>query len=195
MLVLAFVVLALCTTRLTGGRLSRLALLHWRRPWLLPLALLAQVVVVEAPGLPRALSAGVHVLTYVAAAGFVWLNRRVAGLWLLAVGAACNGITIALNGGTLPSSSGAMARAGIRSGDSFVNSGQVKNPVLPWLGDVFATPSWVPLGNVFSIGDVLIVLGAAWVIHAGARRGAGTDGPSAADETLLRQGLADPAHR
>jgi lipoprotein signal peptidase len=31
--------------------------------------------------------------------------------------------------------------------------------LLPWLGDVFYLPSWVPFSNVFSIGDVLIAVG------------------------------------
>lgn len=169
MIILACVAVALCTVRLTGGRLSRLALLRWRRPWLLLVALGAQVLIVEVPGVPQGPAAVVHVLTYVAAAAFVWGNRQVAGLWLLASGAACNAVTIAANGGTLPSSASALATAGISPGEGFENSGQLAHPVLPWLGDVFAIPSSLPLANVFSVGDVLIVAGAAWVIHVGAR--------------------------
>jgi len=33
---------------------------------------------------------------------------------------------------------------------------------VPWLCDIFALPSWVPLATVFSVGDVLIAIGAAW---------------------------------
>ncbi|MEO7745234.1 MAG: DUF5317 domain-containing protein [Actinomycetota bacterium] len=183
MLVLACVVVALCTTRLSGGRLRRLALLPWRHAWLLPLALAAQIVIVEVPGVARGLSVVVHVLSYVVAGVFVWLNRQVSGLWLLGLGAACNGVTIAVNGGTLPASPRALAAVGIHPEGGFTNSGPLAHPVLPWLGDVFATPSWLPLANVFSVGDVLIALGAAWLIHAGARGGprqvpAVADGPS-----------------
>ncbi len=183
MLVLACVVVALCTTRLSGGRLRRLAALPWRQAWLLLLALAAQVVIVEVPGVAREVSVVVHVLSYVVAGVFMWLNRHVSGLWLLGLGAACNGVTIAVNGGTLPASPRALAAVGIHPEEGFTNSGPLAHPVLPWLGDVFATPSWLPLANVFSVGDVLIALGAAWLIHAGARGGsrqvpAGTDGPS-----------------
>lgn len=171
MLILVCVLLALLAVPLTGGRLTRLAALRWRARWLLPLALGAQVVVIEVPGLPRGPSAAVHVLTYAVAGAFVVLNRRVPGLWLLALGAACNGVTIALNGGTLPSTARAMAAAGLPRESGFVNSGLVHHPVLGWLGDVFAVPAWLPLDNVFSVGDVLIVAGAAWVLHAGARSG------------------------
>ena len=38
------------------------------------------------------------------------------------------------------------------------------------LGDVMATPDWVPLvANVFSVGDVLIAIGVAIVIAQGMR--------------------------
>jgi len=168
-LVLACVIVALCTTRLSGGRLRHLALLRWRHAWLLPLALVAQVVVIELPGVSRGPSVVVHVLSYVVAGAFLWLNRRVRGLWLLGLGAASNGVTIALNRGTLPASPSALASVGIEPADGFANSGPLAHPVLPWLGDVFATPGWLPLANVFSIGDVLIALGATWLVHAGAR--------------------------
>lgn len=170
MLVLACVAVALCTTRLSGGRLRHLALLRWRHAWLLPLALAAQVVIVEVPGVPRGSGVVVHVLTYVVAGVFLWLNRHVRGLWLLGLGAACNGVTIALNRGTLPASPRALAEVGIRPQNGFTNSGPIADPVLPWLGDVFATPAWLPLANVFSVGDVLIAIGAAWLVHAGAHR-------------------------
>ncbi len=180
MLVLACVVVAMCTTRLSGGRLRHLAGLPWRHAWLLPLALAAQVVIVEVPGVAREVSVVVHVLSYVVAGAFLWLNRRVSGLWLLGLGAACNGVTIALNGGTLPASPSALAAVGISPEGGFTNSGPLAHPILPWLGDVFATPSWLPLANVFSVGDVLIALGAAWLIHAGAR--SGRRGTSATDD-------------
>ena len=40
------------------------------------------------------------------------------------------------------------------------------------LTDIFALPAWLPLHNVFSIGDVLIGVGVAVVIVVGMRRGA-----------------------
>jgi Family of unknown function (DUF5317) len=169
-LVIVCLLLAVLAVPLTGGRLSRLAALRWRRGWLLLLALAVQVVIVEVPGLPVGASAAVHVATYAAAGTFVWLNRHVAGLCVLAAGAACNGVTIALNGGTLPSTRSAMSTAGITPDPGFVNSGPVAHPVLLWLGDVFAVPAGLPLANVFSVGDVIIVVGAAWVVHRAARR-------------------------
>ena len=179
MLILACVALALLAAAFTPGRLSRLAAMSWRNRWLLPLALAAQTAVVEIPALPRTPSAVIHVLTYLLAAAFLWSNRHVKGLWLICLGAASNGVTIALNGGTLPASPQALRMAGIHEGTGFVNSGPVHHPVLGWLGDVFATPHWLPLANVFSVGDVLVIAGAVWLIHAGAPRDRGVqDAPT-----------------
>ena len=55
-------------------------------------------------------------------------------------------------------------------GNVFANSAYVANARLWFLGDVFAVPASWPFANVFSIGDVLIAVGAAWAIVASTRR-------------------------
>jgi len=152
---------------LAGGDLRRLAAVRLRSAVLLPLALALQVLVVNVvPGAPRAFTVGVHLGTYLMAAAFVWRNRSLSGLPVLAAGAAANGITIALNGGTLPASAAALRFAGLQEDPTvFTNSGPLAHPRLPWLGDVFAVPAGFPLANVFSVGDVLILVGIALVLH------------------------------
>ncbi len=169
MLVLGLFLLGVALVPLTGGTWRGLSRLRLRHGWLALAALVCQLFVLQVPGLPEAFSAPVHVLTYGLAAALVVANRHVTGLWLLALGAACNGVTIALNGGTLPASPEAMRTAGLPVEDGFANSGVVTDPVLPWLGDVFAVPASVPLANVFSVGDVLIVVGAWWMLWAATR--------------------------
>jgi hypothetical protein len=182
-LVLACCLLAVSLVPLTGGRLSSLASLRFRTGRLLLVALAGQVVVMQVPGVPGWLASVVHLGSYAMAASFVALNRHVPGLWLLALGAGLNGVVIALNGGTLPASESAMRIAGLGAESGFANSAVLGDPVLPWFGDVFAVPASWPLANVFSVGDVLIVLGAAWVVHAAARWAPVTtsedEGPSA----------------
>ncbi|WP_296667822.1 DUF5317 domain-containing protein, partial [Demequina sp.] len=107
----------------------------------------------------------VHVATYVVAGGFLWVNRHVPGLILVGLGALSNGVTIALNGGVLPTTAEAITAAGIDPDPAFSNVAVVDDPVLLWLGDIFAWPELLPLSNTFSVGDVLIVVGvgiAAW---------------------------------
>ena len=164
MLVLAACALALLSPLLAGRWPAGLLLQRWRWPLLIWVTLAIQVVVVEVP-LPGALAPVVHVATYLVALGFVWANRHIPRILLVAAGAAANGITIALNNGVLPASAGAVASAGIDPHTAFANSAIVDHPTLPWLGDVFAWPAPLPLANTFSVGDVLIVLGillAAW---------------------------------
>ncbi len=148
---------------LLGGRLRRLAGVRLRGPALILCTLAVQVVVVELPVGPHWLPSAAHVATYLVAGVFVWLNRSVPGLLMIGLGAASNGVAIALNGGTLPASAQALRRAGrLTSNTEFVNSGMVQHPRLWFLGDVFATPASWPLPNVFSIGDLIIVLGAGY---------------------------------
>jgi len=155
---------------LFAGRWAAGLLLHrWRWPLLIWATLALQVVVIEVP-LPGTLAPVLHVATYVAALGFVWANRALPGVWILAAGVASNGITIALNGGVLPASPAAVAAAGLDPSMAFANSAIVGDPILPWLGDVFAWPAPLPLANTYSVGDVLIAAGILVAVWTGTRR-------------------------
>ena len=159
--------LAVLSPLLAGGSLRRFGDLRIPGTWIVVLALVAQIVVIEVvPRADPAFLSGVHLATYVAAGVFVAINRHVPGLWLVALGAASNGLTIAANGGTLPASRSALERAGVHLvPGEFLNSGVLPHPRFAFLGDVFAIPAGFPLANVFSIGDVLIVLGVGWGAH------------------------------
>ena len=168
-LLLAACVLGLLSPLVTGRWPAGVLLHRWRWPLLVWLTLGLQVVAVEVP-LPGVLAPVLHVLTYVVVVGFLWVNRTLTHILVVAAGAASNGITIALNGGVLPASAAAVSAAALDTHMAFANSAVVDHPILPWLGDVFAWPAPLPLANTFSVGDVLIVVGvfvAAWV---GSRR-------------------------
>jgi hypothetical protein len=167
MLVGLFVVLSVLSVPLLGGRLGRLGELTLRSAWLLPLALGAQVLVISViPDGPPVALALIHGASYLLAGTFVWLNRAVPGLPVIAVGGLSNAVTIAVNGGTLPASPSALRRAGLPlTEDEFSNSAVIDDALLPWLGDVFAVPAGMPLANVFSIGDIVMALGAAYAVH------------------------------
>jgi hypothetical protein len=150
----------LVTVPLLGGRLWLLSGLQIRGlPVLLP-TLLVQVLITDVvTGAPGPLLATAHVLTYVAAAYVIWLNRKVPGILILATGAALNAVAIAANGGTLPASASALRAAGIHEEPGFANSGVLAHPRLAFLGDITSTPSWLPFRNVISIGDIVILIG------------------------------------
>ncbi|WP_129338162.1 DUF5317 family protein [Cellulomonas endophytica] len=160
MLVLVAALLAALSPLVVGRRPAALLAHRWRHAWVVWAALVVQTVVLELPT-PAGVAPLVHVLTYVAAVAFLVLNRGLRGALVAAAGAATNGVTIALNGGTLPAAPAAVAAAGLDHDLAFANSSVVADPVLPWLGDVFAWPAPLPLHNTFSVGDVLLVAGVA----------------------------------
>ena len=169
MLVLALCVIAIASPIVAGRWPAGLLLTRWRLAWLVWVVLIAQALALSV-AMPRAVAATLHVATYAAAVAFLWLNRRVPGVYFVAAGALLNGVVIALNGGTLPATADAVKRAGLSAHGDFANSAVLENPVLPWLGDVFAWPAPLPLANTFSVGDVLIVIGAFVAAWSGSRR-------------------------
>jgi hypothetical protein len=155
------------TVPLAGGRITALSDLRFRAPGLLVAAILAQVLIVSIfPLGSAAFHNAVHVATYVAVAVFVVLNRRIPWVWLVALGGALNFTAIAANGGVMPAAPRALEKAGFALDPAgFTNSGAVSHPHLQFLGDVFWVPSSFPISNVFSIGDVLTLLGVLLAMH------------------------------
>ena len=167
MILVVLFALTLVTVPLTGGRLSRLGDLRLQRGWLLAASLGSQIFIINVwPQGPEALLTGIHLGSYALAGLFVWCNRSVPGLWVIALGGLLNLLAIGANGGVMPASQSAMEAAGIEvEATQFENSQVLADPELAPLGDVFAIPEPLPLANVFSVGDVVLLVGAAWAGH------------------------------
>ena len=152
---------------LAGGRLGALATLQFRGKGLLVAAILAQVAIVSVfPQGSATLHNAVHIGTYVIVGVFVVLNRHIPWVWLVALGGALNFVAITANGGVMPASPTALENAGFALDPAgFTNSTAVGYPHLQFLGDVFWVPCSFPISNVFSVGDVLILLGALLAMH------------------------------
>jgi hypothetical protein len=166
MFLVAVVVLSGLAVPLAGGRLGALVELRLRRVWAIYAALGLAVLGVGLPGLGDWARSLLLVAAYPVGAVFLVANRRVPGMWLVALGAALNLAAITANGGTMPASPDALAAAGLPASEpGFANSAVVDDPRLAFLGDVFAIPASWPLSNVFSVGDVCIGAGLAWGVH------------------------------
>lgn len=152
-----------------GGRLGRLAELQLRGLWLFFLAIGIQIVAFPFAFLPwttgedtaKALWLVSYGCLLVAAA----LNRRILGAQVVAVGMALNLAAILSNGGRMPATPEAMEAAGLNFAVKH-NSVAAAEPNLSWLVDRFAAPDWVPLANVYSVGDVVIALGAVMLVFS-----------------------------
>lgn len=120
------------------------------------------VVTVAPLAFSHAVASTIHLASYALAILFIIANRHLPNLWIAALGGACNFAAVAANGGTMPASRTALAAAGLQvTHDGFDNSGAVAHARLAFLGDVFSFPKSLPLANVFSIGDILLLIGAA----------------------------------
>src|SRR5215207_264466 len=168
MLIGALLILCLAAVPPAGGRLGALAELRLRASWLLLAGLGAQILVISVfPDGAGALHTGVHLASYALIAAFVAANwAGVPFLWMIALGGVLNLAAIAANGGVMPADPGALAAAGIATpAGEFSNSTAVDDPALLFLGDVLWLPSSWPVSNVFSVGDVLILIGAFLALH------------------------------
>lgn len=93
-------------------------------------------------------------------------NLAIPGLWVVLAGGASNLLAITANGGYMPANPDALAALGYVPTGEFSNSSIVADAVLWPLTDLFAMPAWLPLANIFSVGDVLIGIGAAIAVVA-----------------------------
>lgn len=166
MLLLYAIAAGLLLGKLFGGRLDGLTVTQFRM-WPLALAgLIFQLVLFSEPVAERigqlgpVLYVGSSLLVLFA---LVW-DLHLPGFSLIALGAAANLLAIVANGGHMPSSPEAWAALnGVAAlpTDDYSNSALMGAETrFAFLGDIFVLPRPVPFANVFSIGDVLIGLGA-----------------------------------
>ncbi|HEX7301096.1 MAG TPA: DUF5317 domain-containing protein [Solirubrobacteraceae bacterium] len=167
MLIGLALLLCLASVPCAGGRLGALAELRFRAPGLALAAIAVQVLVISvAPGSGGTAHRIAHLGTYGLIGAFLWANRHVPYLWLVAIGGGLNLVAIIANGGVMPADPGALAAAGVQQpAGEFANSMALAHPRLSFLGDVFAVPSSWPVSNVFSVGDVVLVVAALLALH------------------------------
>jgi len=174
MLYLVALLIGLAVGRLRGGRLSLFAQLRLRWLWLVPIALVIQLLIFPwlsgRPLLPYA-TAPLHLVSY--ALLIVWMLRNLHAVPIRAflLGAGCNLAAIAANGGFMPASVTALRGAGLEGVvRSLLDRGTVANVILMSdatrlnaLGDWLYLPKWLPFSTAFSVGDVVIMIGLAWL--------------------------------
>lgn len=170
MLLVLLAIASVATVPLAGGRLSRLLEVRLRGSAAAFVAIAVQVAITEFGGGGHTLHAALHVASYALAATFLVANRTLPGVWAIALGGALNFAAIAANGGVMPASPAALAAAGVPAPDGFENSAAVAEPHLPALGDIIPVPAPWGLGNVLSMGDVVLYAGALLLLHRACRR-------------------------
>ena len=165
MLLVLLAVVCLITVPLFGGRLSHLSTLQVEATWAVLAAAAIQVAITQARGGSHSLHVALYLVSYGLVAWFLLANRRLTGMPLIALGAGLNLLAISLNGGVMPAAASALRIAGIDTSGGFANSTAVAHPKLLFLGDVIPVPGPWPIGNVLSVGDLLIFAGALYLLH------------------------------
>jgi hypothetical protein len=166
MLLLVIAIACIISVPLCGGHLSRLGELDVRGTWALLVSAAIQIVITSAVrGGDYALHVTLHMTSYALVALFVFTNRRLIGMPFVALGAGLNVLVLSVNGGVMPAATAALRIAGIDTSGGFANSAAVEHPRLLFLGDVIPIPGPWPIGNVLSVGDLLIVTGALILLH------------------------------
>ncbi|MFB3880826.1 MAG: DUF5317 domain-containing protein [Armatimonadota bacterium] len=165
---------------LAGGRLSRFRDLDLRAPWVFVAAALVQVLLVVA-GVRHwdrvaAVGGALVVASFTLLLLGLWVNRRLPGVWVAAIGVFLNLLVIAANGGAMPVDRELAVRAGNQGLVEMLDSPAYAKhkPVGPQtrlrpLADVLPLPMILPRPRWFSpgsVGDAFVTIGACWLILA-----------------------------
>jgi hypothetical protein len=158
--VLYAIVIGLAFGTVIGGHAGRLGELRFRAGGLIVAGLIAQLILFSGPVAARVHAIGPAI--YMASTALVLVavvrNSTIPGIPVVAAGAFWNLAAIVANGGFMPASPAALGAHGALDG-SYSNSAVVAHPALAPFTDVMALPEWLPWANVFSIGDVAIMVG------------------------------------
>lgn len=156
MFIIYVVILGIIIGYATRGKLKWLLINPLHYNWLAFVAIGIQVFIFSGLKIlvliPNLIVALLHILSYIVILLFIIINKSVNGIIIIGIGTLLNSIVILLNGGYMPSSS--LSTAVHNNVEKLTGA-----TLLPWLGDIFHLPYWLPLTNGFSIGDMCIAVG------------------------------------
>lgn len=193
MILVLALLLALLAAVLTGGKLRRLANLPLHAAWLALLGFGLQIYIIYEPETTARGWLSLHtialIFSYLLLLAFVWMNRRLPGMPIIALGLLMNLTVMLANGGYMPITPEAVQRVGheyeLQSTEPGARLKYTKDILLPreqtrlwFLSDVFVIPPPFPIPTVFSPGDAVLALG-VWVLVLAASHSARWDAPPA----------------
>jgi Family of unknown function (DUF5317) len=166
---------AIAVVLVTRGSLRQLAQLPIQSIWMVVVALAIQIALAFVD-IPKDriddLGFGLLLASYAFLLAFCFVNLRVSMMWLIGLGIALNALVIGLNQGMPTRDREVTTRSG-RTVEEPVertvkHRPESDNDLLPFLGDQIVVPD--PIGEIISIGDVVIAFGVIGVCYQGSRR-------------------------
>lgn len=167
------VLIALLVALARGGKWVNLTGHRFKKSWLIISAIMIQVLIFN-PVWDRyvhwaAATNLLYVFSILLLLAFVAANVKISGLKILGLGVLSNALAIVANGGNMPSSLEGLksilspeALSRLQSGAANYNIELIGDQTrLKYLCDIF----YLPHVNVYSIGDILIALGAFMTIQ------------------------------
>lgn len=181
MVLIIAIVLSLLIGFLIGGSLKPMAHLRIRYLPLLVVGMVIQVlmftVILGRNELVQDIGPYIYIGTLFTTLFVMFKNISIPGMPVIILGAICNALVITANGGFMPAPESALERAGLlehvqieeqqkAEGDWVLSNSMVADDDthLRFLGDVIVVPERYPFSNVYSIGDIIIAIGAAIAI-------------------------------
>jgi hypothetical protein len=146
--------------------------LRFRHGWLVLLAISIQILIftpfAEGYFAKLGLTPVLNTATYAIIVVFTLLNRKIASIAVIGLGTLSNLLVITANKGYMPVKLESLRQVAepavvniIAGGEPYRNSVLLTGSTpLPYLADIFYLPAQIPLANVFSVGDVVIGIGA-----------------------------------
>jgi len=166
----------------------RLPTIRW--PWLPIGGVALQLAILPPVSIPVGDAAPIlYVASSAAVLACVLRNLRIRGLAIIALGGASNLVAIIANGGHMPVSPDAARSLGHVAASGYTNTVELADAALKPLTDIIVVAPPLPFPNVYSVGDLLIVIGVVVALasailrqpEAGAANGStrslGTSGP------------------
>jgi len=173
-LAFAIVVLLIAVIALaTGGRLRNLKDIRFRNSWLVFLAIIVKVVTNSSLRyylhIPETLSPFLYIISLFLILIFIACNIRLKGLSIVGLGLLSNFMAIVANKGYMPvkleyykliATADELEKMN-RGLPAFNHIATGPGTKLYYLTDIFLMPHWIFITRIFSLGDVLITIGAS----------------------------------
>jgi len=164
-------VIAVLVALLSGGSLENLKNTKLKYAWLVFVSLAIKIALFSelrnAIGLHDKLVPLIYSFSLLLIVCFIIFNINLRGFGVLGLGLISNSLVITLNGGYMPVRAEYVPLIATVKDMERIQSGLPATNFIPistdtslsFLADIFLMPDWMPLSKVFSVGDVLIIIG------------------------------------